>query len=425
MGGRRQTLEEYTQRRFALAGASLLQYDNPFFVPFDQLQCKQRAGAPLLNFAHYDYLSIGRDPGILASAAAAIADEGVGAGASRIVGGQRNVHRNLEADLARFVGTDASLAMVSGYGTNLSLIGHLMMTGDLILVDEYAHNSIMTGTRITRADVAVFRHNALDDLDAQLTARRAGVTRALVIVEGLYSMEGDIPDLPRLLRICERHDAWLMVDEAHSIGVLGRTGRGIAEHFNIDPKRIDLIVGTLSKAFATCGGFICARTAIIEMLRYTLPGFVYSVGLPPQIAKTVSEAIALIEREPERVAQLRAISEYFVAAARRAGFNVGTAIGAGIVPVLLSDARSAMDASRALMNAGIYAPPVFQMGVPKDLPRLRFFLSSQHTRAEVDRVFEVLAAWRFGTGSGTAVGVRAPDPAEAYGFPSAGSGAAQ
>jgi 7-keto-8-aminopelargonate synthetase-like enzyme len=186
-----------------------------------------------------------------------------------------------------------------------------------------------------------------------------------------------------------------MIDEAHSIGVLGKSGRGICEYFGIDPGRIDLIVGTMSKAFAACGGFITAKAPVIEWLRYTLPGFVYSVGMPPHLAVAVQSALSIIEREPHRVRQLQNVSRYFVDTALKHGFDVGSAVGAGVVPLKFKDAQTTMLASKALLDDGIYVPPIVQVGVPKDMPRLRFFLSSRHTKDEVDRVFEVLTRSRF------------------------------
>lgn len=393
LGPNAQSLAQYATRRYWLAGGALLTEHNPFFTEVDQLERDfANAGKNLLSFAHYDYLSLGKSDRVRQAMVAGLDELGPGTGASRLVGGERTIHRTLEAKLASFVGTEDALALVSGYGTNIALVGHLLTTGDLILADEYAHNSIMLGTKVSRAETRLFKHNDIAGLEEILRSERASYRRVLVVVEGLYSMEGDIPDLPELLAVCERYGAWLMLDEAHSIGVLGPSGRGICEHFGIDPGRIDLIVGTLSKAFASCGGFICAKAPVIQWLRYTLPGFVYSVGLPPPVTAGVIECLEIIEREPRRVTRLQHLSQYFVGEARRLGFDVGAAIGAGVVPIKFKDAVATVQASRALLAAGIYVPPVMQIGVPKDMPRLRFFISAGHTFADIDRVFDVLAA---------------------------------
>jgi len=347
-------------------------------------------GGKIISFAHYDYLGIGRDERVLQAAYDAVSSNGVGPGASRLVGGELQVHRDLERDLADFVGVEDSLALVSGYGTNVGLVGHLMTRGDLILVDEAAHNSIMTGSQLSRAETMMFRHNDLDHLSELLRAHRQHHRRAVVLVEGLYSMDGDIPDLPRLLEICRSHNAWTIVDEAHSVGVLGATGRGICEHFGIAPTEVDLIVGTLSKAFVTCGGFIGGKRGVIDWLRFTLPGFVYSVGMTPLSAAAARCAVGILRDEPERLEQLRSNSSYFIDGALARGFEVGTAYGAAVIPVHFESVETAMLAARAALDAGFYVPPIVQIAVPKDAPRMRFFLTTSHTQAQIDAVLDVI-----------------------------------
>jgi 8-amino-7-oxononanoate synthase len=418
--GRVPTLEEYAKRRFMLAGGAILSEHNPYCAPTDALDRGQRAlGRSLLSFAHYDYLGLGEDQRVRMAAAKAVLNFGVGVGASRLVGGERSIHAELEADLARLVGSEASLALVSGYGTNVALVGHLLTTGDLIIVDAFAHNSVLAGTRLSRAATRTFGHNDIDELAAILRAERCNFRRVLVVVEGIYSMDGDVPDLPRIVELCEAHDAWLMIDEAHSIGVLGGRGRGITEHFGIDPRRVDLIVGTLSKAFASCGGFICAKAPVIEWLRYTLPGHVYSVGLAPHVAAAVRAGLTVLEREPHRLRRLSETSRYFVTEAGRLGFQTGNAMGIGIVPIMFEDPEAALLASQALLAAGIYVPPIVQMGIPRDMPRLRFFVTANHTASDVDRVFEVLSSWRAHPGRVETEASRAQSPAAAHAEPPA------
>lgn len=397
--GARQTLEQYARKRFALAGSALLADRNPYSVPVDRCKAECAArGSNFLSFAHYDYLGLANDPRVFRAAYEALRDLGPGAGASRLVGGERAIHRELEQQLAHFVGSEAALTLVSGYGTNLAIVGHLLTTGDLILADELAHNSILAGSKLSRATTLVFRHNDLDHLAFLLNAERCNYRRVLVIVEGLYSMDGDVPDLRHLVALKRVHDFWLMVDEAHSIGVLGATGRGVCEHFGIAPTDVDLIVGTLSKSLVACGGFVCAGEPVIEWLRYTLPGYVYSVGLPPPMAAAALAALNSIESEPERVCRLRDTSRCFKERARQLGFNVGSTFGAGIVPIILTEPDAAFRASEALLADGIYVPPVAQLGVPKDAPRLRFFLSATHDASDVARALRVLSAWRSRSG---------------------------
>jgi 7-keto-8-aminopelargonate synthetase-like enzyme len=203
-------------------------------------------------------------------------------------------------------------------------------------------------------------------------------------------MDGDITNLPELLDLKDRFGSWLLVDEAHSIGVLGRNGRGVSEHFGVDPRRIDIITGTLSKTFVSCGGFVCAQKAVIEWMRYTLPGFVYSVGLPPVIAAVADAALTVLMAEPERTAKLQTNAQRFLRRAREANLATGSAVGEGIVPVLFPDLTSTMEGSEFLLENDIFAPPIVQFGVPKELPRIRFFISSRHGTEDIDRAVKTL-----------------------------------
>jgi 8-amino-7-oxononanoate synthase len=386
-------LEEYARRRLKLAGFSVIGYDHPYFAPLDRLRSDFRSrGDTLVSFANYDYLGLSEDARIHKAATQAIAEFGVGVGGSRLVGGERTCHRALEYDLAAFIGVDDTIAMVSGYGTNLSLVGHLLTKGDMILVDELAHNSIVMGSRLSRATIVEFPHNDTARLEEILKEKRSHFRRVLIVIEGLYSMDGDVPDLPKFLDLRDRYDAWLMIDEAHSIGVLGKTGRGVTEHFGLDMSNVDLVVGTMSKAFVSCGGFIGGKQVVIDWLRFTLPGFVYSVGLTPSIAATVREALDIISRETWRVAKLRENSRYFAERARALGFNIGDAISEGIIPIIFDTSEKAMLAARALLRVGYYVPPIVQLGVPKNKPRLRFFFNASHTKAQIDGVLEALVA---------------------------------
>ena len=390
------SFESFVKRRARLAGQQLLEGlgdANPWFVRVDELQAAIEAkGGRFVSFANYDYLGLSRHPQVRAAAVAAVERLGPGVNGSRLVGGERRAHTAFEEDLARFVGHDAAVTLVSGYLTNLSLIPHLLGGDDLLVVDEFSHNSIMMGGRSARAVVKTFRHNDLDHLDHVLATSRSEHRNCLIAVESLYSMDGDWVDLPKLLSLRDRHRAWVLVDEAHSFGVMGTTGRGIAEHFGEDPRRIDLIVGTLSKTLASSGGFVLAHARAIEWLRFTLPGFVYSVGLSPAITAAAHAALKAIVDEPQRTARVQAVSEMFLAKAAAAGLSTGAAMGRGIVPILFSDFPTTLRKAAHLLAEGIYAPPVIQVGVPQDAPRIRFFLSADHEEADVDRTVAVLAA---------------------------------
>ncbi len=366
-----------------------------FFAPVDALASDVSAqGGAFLSFGHYDYLGLSRHPQVIEAGVAALRGFGNGAGASRLVGGERLAHRELERAMARFLEIPATLTMISGYLANLSLIPHLLTAQDLLILDDLAHNSIASTARTGGYACRTFAHNDCAALERILTTERAKYRRVLIVTEGMFSMDGDIPDLPRLLELKEQHDAWLMLDEAHSYGVLGATGRGITEHFGIDPRRIDISVGTLSKSFGASGGFIAAAEHVIEWLRYTLPGFVFSVGLSPVTVATVHAALDLLVAEPERLTRMREISLYFLHRANEAGLDTGPAIGVGVVPVIFDTTLQTMMMAKRLRDAGIYAPPVAQVGVPLDSPRIRFFLTANHTRQDVDRAIDVLTQTR-------------------------------
>lgn len=380
------------ERRFRLAGKAIIEQHNPYFLPVDQQrEACERQGIPFVSFAHYDYLGLGQHPDVIDRARAELERLGAGVGASRLVGGERAGHRAFETELAEFLGVGDVMTLVSGYLVNVSLINFLMGPRDLVLIDELAHNSIFVGAKNGRYDHRTFAHNDMDDLQRQLEELRGQYRNVLVVVEGLYSMDGDIPDLPRLVELKDEHDAWLLVDEAHSYGVVGKTGRGLCEHYGIDPKRIELTVGTLSKSFVSSGGFVCAEKGVIDWFRFTLPGFVYSVGLSPATLGSAHGALAHLKAHPERVTRLHENSVYFRDAAQAAGLDTGAAIGYGVVPILFASPEQTMIASQALLENGIYAPPIVQIGVPKDQPRIRFFISAEHTRAEMDRAVEIVA----------------------------------
>lgn len=385
------SLSSYAARRLAFEAGSVIRNNSPYNLSMDALRDgARRKGLEFISFGHYDYIGVAEQAYVCERAIEAIRTYGCGVGASRLVGGERDFHRELEARLARFVGTEDALAMVSGYGTNASLIGHLMGASDLIVYDSLSHNSIMAGLGVSRAETVAFEHNDMEALEAILAARRDSFKRALIVCEGLYSMDGDCVDLPRIVALKERYNAWLYVDEAHSIGVMGRTGRGVAEHFGIDRSRIDITMGTLSKTFGSCGGFICATHQVIEWLRHTLPGYVYSVGLSPPTTLSALAALEVLETEPERVSVLQHNSRYFVEGARRRGLRTGFAGGFAIVPIHFTTKDNAIGAYRMLRENGIYCPPIVQLAVPKDLPRLRMFISAAHSEAQIDRTLDLL-----------------------------------
>ncbi len=348
-------------------------------------------GATPISFASYDYLGLNGHPAVAAAAEAAIRRWGVSASASRLVGGERPYHRTLERALAELHGTDAAVAFVSGHATNVTAIAALVGPEDLVILDALAHNSVTVGAQLSGAHRLTMPHNDLGWLERTLAERRGRHRHVLIAVEGLYSMDGDAPDLPRLVEIKRRHHAWLMVDEAHALGALGPTGRGSAEAAGLDPRSVDIWMGTLSKALASCGGYICGSEALVRVLRARASGFVFSVGLAAPVAAAAEAAILRLRAEPERVARLRTLGARFLAGARAAGLDTGFSEGHAITPILLGESLRALRASAALLERGILAFPVVHPAVPERAARLRFFLTSEHREAEIDRAVATTA----------------------------------
>ncbi len=365
----------------------------PFYQPHQAMAGARSVidGAPVANFASYDYLGLNGHPEITQAVAQATAAWGTSVSASRITAGERDFHRELEAELAAIYQSEAALAFVSGHATAISTIAALLGPRDLILHDALIHNCVVVGAQLCGATRRSFPHNDMDALDAMLEATRDRFDRVLIVSEGLYSMDGDGPDLARLAAIKEAHECWLMVDDAHALGILGATGRGIFEMAGVDPARIDIWLGTLSKTLVSCGGYVAGSHALIEFLKLSAPGMVYSVGLPAPAAIAAQTALRLMLREPERVARLQANGARFLAAARQAGLDVGTSWGYAVVPIILGSSLRTITLADRLLARGINAFPIIPPGVPERSARLRFFISSEHTPAEIDNAVAVMA----------------------------------
>lgn len=384
----------YHQMQLHRALADKVGLNSPFFIPQEGIGRDTAiiAGKEVINFTTYNYLGLNGDPRVIAAAHEAALRYGTSASASRIVGGERPPHRILERALANLHGTEDAVTFVSGFGANVALVSTLVGPKDLILLDRLVHNSVIQGAKLSGAAVQSFAHNDVDALEAILTAARARYERVLIVVEGLYSMEGDICPLTRLAAVKQRHRALLMVDEAHSMGALGRTGRGIGEHCGVPAEAVDVWMGTLSKSFAGCGGYAAGSIAMVELMKFTAPGFVYSVGMPPPMAAAAARAIEIMLAEPERLARLAANGRYFLEAARAAGLNTGISIGLNIVPVILGSSVTAARLSNALLDKGVAVNPIVFPAVEEKQARLRFFLSADHIPGQMDGAIQLLAA---------------------------------
>lgn len=349
-------------------------------------------GQTCINFASYNYLGFSGDPRINQAACDAVARYGTSVSASRVVSGERPIHQELEQALATAYNVEDAVVFVSGHATNVSTLGHLLGPKDLVLHDEYIHNSSLVGAQLSGAKRMSFSHNDPAALEALLARHRHQFERVLVVIEGLYSMDGDIPELPRFIELKQRYQAWLMVDEAHSFGVMGDTGLGLREYFDIDPRDVDIWMGTMSKAMAGCGGYIAGSKPLVETLRYLAPGFLYSVGMPAQVAAPSLAALQLMQQEPERVQRLHAISRYFLEQATARGLDTGKSIGAAVVPIIIGSSAAAARLSNALLEQHINVQPILHPAVPEKSARLRFFLSCDHTQAHIDQTLDALTA---------------------------------
>jgi len=386
-------LPEYQALRVQRAMADMLKIEVPFFRPHEGRAADTTVigGRTALNFSTYDYLGLNGDPRVVEAAKQAIDRYGTSVGASRPTAGERAIYRELETALARFHNTEDALCFVSGHATNVSVIGSLLSSKDVIFADAFAHNSIIEGAKLSGATCLIFPHNDLDALEALVRENRSRFRRAMIAVEGLYSMDGDVCDLARLIAIKRHFDAWLLVDEAHSSGVLGERGRGIAEEQNIDPGEVEIWMGTLSKAFVSTGGYIAGSRPLIEFLKTHCPGFVYSVGMPPAMAAAALAALQIIKGEPDRVAALRANGSLFLQRARAAGLDVGQSIGASIVPVIVGDTPMTVVLSNRLLNHGLYVTPIIFPAVGAKQGRLRFFITSRHTQEQIEAAVDLTA----------------------------------
>ena len=393
-----ESLPGYKELKLQRSAAELIGLANPFFRVHET-----KAGATTViegrsftNFSSYDYLGLNGHPKLNEAARAALDAYGTSASASRIVAGERPGHLSLEKALAAHYQAEGCVVMVSGHATNVTTIGALLEAGDVIFHDALIHNSVVTGAQLSGAQRRSFAHNDLDALESLLAATRHEHRRALIVIEGLYSMDGDAPDLAGFVALKERYDCWLMVDDAHGLGVLGATGAGLFEHAGVDPRAVDIWMGTFSKTLSTCGGYICGPAALIEYLKCTAGGFIYSVGMSPPLAAAAEAALQLMHDEPERVERLRQNGNLFLACARKVGLDTGFSLGLAVIPVIVGDSLKSVTLSDRLFKRGINVQPIIHPAVPERASRLRFFMTSEHTpeqiRETVSAVAEELAA---------------------------------
>lgn len=386
-------MTEYVQLKRNMRLLESTGVPNPYFKEHERVtnDTAQIQGREMVSFSSYNYLGMSGDQRVSDSAKAAVDRYGTSVSASRLVSGQKLLHTELERTIADFLGVADAIVYIGGHATNETTIGHLFGPGDLILHDALAHNSIIQGAILSGARRRPFPHNDWRALDELLKQVRGDYKRVLIALEGVYSMDGDFPDLPQFVEVKRRHRALLMVDEAHSIGTMGEHGRGLGEHFDVHPQDVDMWMGTLSKSFGSCGGYIAGCKELIEYLKYTAPGFVYSVGLAPANAAAALAAIHLLEEEPERASRCRARAELFLEMARERGLDTGLGMGTPVVPVIIGNSVKALHLSHRLFERGINVQPILYPAVAESAARLRFFITSRHTEDQIRSTVEILA----------------------------------
>jgi 8-amino-7-oxononanoate synthase len=384
----------YKELKQRLEMAEVAGVKNPYFTLHERITNNTSVigGREVLNYSSYNYVGLSGHPEVANASKAAIDRYGTSVSASRVASGEKPLHRELEAAIARMVGAEDSIVMVGGHGTNVGTVGHLLGPGDLILHDALIHDSVMQGAKLSGAQRRPFPHNDPVALERMLAVLRPSYKRVLIVIEGVYSMDGDIPDLAAFIRLRNTYKCWLMVDEAHSLGVIGKTGRGIGEHAGIDTSEVDLWMGTLSKSLSSCGGYIAGSKALVEYLKYTSPGFVYSVGISPPNAASALASIQVLEREPGRVATLHKNAAQFLKLAAERGLDTGHSAGSAVVPVIVGNSFLAIKLAERLFARGINVNPIIYPAVEDNAARLRFFITSEHTSEQIAFTVETVAS---------------------------------
>lgn len=386
-------LPEYVDLKKMLSQFEANGESNPYFKAHQGVNNDKTLidGQELINFSSYNYIGMSGDPTVTKAAQDAIQRYGSSVSASRLISGEIPIHQELEQEIADLLGVEDSIVYIGGHSTNVTTIGHLFKAEDLIIHDSLIHDSAYQGAVLSGATCLVFPHNNWQALDRILQDERQKYKKVVILLEGAYSMDGDIPDLPKFIEVKKRHHALLMVDEAHSIGTIGKEGKGIGNYFEINRADVDLWMGTLSKSFASCGGYIAGCREIVEYLKYTAPGFVYSVGISPPNTASALASIRLLKAEPERVTRLHQTAKLFLELAQAEGLNTGDSKDTPIIPIIVGKSLPCIRLSQALVNRGINVMPMVYPSAPENGARLRFFLNCTHTEEQIRLTIKTVA----------------------------------
>ncbi|HWW22958.1 MAG TPA: glycine C-acetyltransferase [Edaphobacter sp.] len=352
-------------------------------------------GKKVINLASNNYLGLCDHPKLREAAIAATEKYGVGSGAVRTIAGTMRIHMELEEKIAAFKGVEACVVFQSGFTANAGTVSSILGKEDFILSDELNHASIIDGARLSRAKIKVFRHKDVAHAEELLKEIQNEPGRKLLITDGVFSMDGDIGPVDKLCDIADKYGAIMMVDDAHASGVLGRNGRGSVDHFHCT-QRVDVQVGTLSKAIGALGGYVCGSRDLIDYLYHRARPFLFSTSHPPSVAATCIAAFDLLESEPERIERLWSNTSYFKQHLADAGFDVGGKTTpkseTPITPIIIGDGRQTMEFSKALFDAGLMATGIAFPTVPEGKARIRTIMTSEHTRQQIDQALEILTS---------------------------------
>jgi len=365
---------------------------NPYFVCHDSplLDTSIVNGREMLDFGSYNYVGMSGRKEVSEAAIAAINKYGTSASGSRLLAGEKPVHGELEREIASWKHAEKALVCVGGHSTNVTVVGNFCGKNDLILYDALAHNSVEQGCRLSAAVARPFPHNDIAALEHILQAQRQYFEKVLIVIEGVYSMDGDISPVPEFVALKKKYQCFLMVDEAHSACVLGPTGGGVDEYFGLAPDDVDIKMGTLSKGLGTCGGYLAGKAALIDYLRYNLPGFVFSVGMSPALAAGSLEAVRLLRTRPEIMESLHRNIKCFADEAKKRKLDIGLGGKAAVIPVIVGRDEDAFALSTELENRGILVPPAVYPAVPKNKARLRFDVISEHKPEQIIQALDTL-----------------------------------
>ena len=350
-------------------------------------------GREVINLASNNYLGLCDHPKLREAATAAIEKYGVGSGAVRTIAGTMRIHIELEEKIARFKGVEACVVFQSGFTANAGTVSSILGKEDFILSDELNHASIIDGARLSRAKIKVFRHKDVEHAEELLKEIQNEPGHKLVITDGVFSMDGDIGPVGSLAYLCEKYGAIMMVDDAHASGVLGRNGRGSVDHFGCT-QRVDVQVGTLSKAIGALGGYVCGSRDLIDYLYHRARPFLFSASHPPSVAASCIAAFDILENEPDRIERLWSNTRYFQEQLTHAGFDIGGRTTpkseTPITPIIIGDGRKTMEFSRAVFEQGVMATGIAFPTVPEGKARVRCIMTSEHTRPQIDKALEIL-----------------------------------